>query len=107
MNRQVSRQDSQQSQYHQSQQQRPYHQYQQHNQRQGGWIPRGAPRQRGRPRGGYRPPQGGNQPNHQGGKPKNTLKFENDYDFEEANTHFEELRSQLGKVGYNLVFFLQ
>lgn len=25
-------------------------------------------------------------------KPKNTLKFDNDYDFEQANTEFEELR---------------
>ncbi|KAK4876627.1 hypothetical protein RN001_009133 [Aquatica leii] len=31
-------------------------------------------------------------------KPKNTLKFDNDYDFEQANTQFEELRSQLEKV---------
>lgn len=52
-------------------------------------------RARGRPRGGsgFRP----NQPN-QGNKVKNTLKFDNDYDFEQANTEFEELRSQLGKV---------
>lgn len=33
-----------------------------------------------------------------GNKPKSTLKFENDYDFEQANTQFEELRSQLEKV---------
>lgn len=31
-------------------------------------------------------------------KPKNTLKFDNDYDFEQANTEFEELRSQLTKL---------
>ncbi|XP_060802668.1 protein LSM14 homolog B isoform X6 [Amyelois transitella] len=29
---------------------------------------------------------------------KNTLKFDNDYDFEQANTEFEELRSQLAKT---------
>ncbi|KAI5637873.1 scd6-like sm domain-containing protein [Phthorimaea operculella] len=29
---------------------------------------------------------------------KNTLKFDNDYDFEQANTEFEELRSQLAKA---------
>lgn len=33
-----------------------------------------------------------------GPRPKNTLKFDNDYDFEEANTHFEELRSQFVKL---------
>lgn len=68
----------------------------------GGWIQRGQIR-RGRPRGGpgFKPPQNG-QPIQQGGAPgnrtKNTLKFDNDYDFEQANTQFEELRSQLGKV---------
>ncbi|XP_044746066.1 protein LSM14 homolog B-B isoform X2 [Coccinella septempunctata] len=75
------------------------------NQR-GGWIQRGPPRARGgnRPRGGqggYRPMnqnQGGLNPNQQGGKKKNTLKFDNDYDFDKANTEFEELRSQLSKL---------
>lgn len=75
------------------------------NQR-GGWIQRGPPRPRGgnRPRGGqggYRPMnqnQGGLNPNQQGGRKKNTLKFDNDYDFDKANTEFEELRSQLSKV---------
>lgn len=59
----------------------------------GGWIARGNIRGRGRGRGGggggsFRPPQPGSINN----KPKNTLKFENDYDFEQANTEFEELR---------------
>ncbi|XP_045464025.1 protein LSM14 homolog B isoform X3 [Harmonia axyridis] len=75
------------------------------NQR-GGWIQRGPPRPRGgnRPRGGqggYRPMnqnQGGLNPNQQGGRKKNTLKFDNDYDFDKANTEFEELRSQLSKL---------
>jgi len=73
------------------------------NQR-GGWIQRGPPRSRGnRPRGGqgYRPMnqnQTGLNPNQQGGKKKNTLKFDNDYDFDKANTEFEELRSQLSKL---------
>lgn len=60
-------------------------------------------RQRGRSRGGYKPPQGGGgQANQQGNKPKNTLKFDNDYDFEEANTHFEEMiRNKMGKVCSN------
>lgn len=64
----------------------------------GGWGNRGGLRQRGRPRGtGYRPNQG--QPNiNPAAKAKNTLKFENDYDFEQANTQFEELRNQLSKV---------
>ncbi|KAJ8948820.1 hypothetical protein NQ318_013472 [Aromia moschata] len=50
----------------------------------------------GRPRGGFRTNQ--NQQNQSTNKVKNTLKFENDYDFEQANTEFEELRSQLSKV---------
>lgn len=40
--------------------------------------------------------QNKNQPG--GPKPKSTLKFENDYDFEQANTEFEELRSKLAKT---------
>lgn len=46
---------------------------------------------RGRPRGPRGPPQGGN-------RAKNLLKFDNDYDFEQANSKFEELRSQLSKL---------
>lgn len=46
---------------------------------------------RGRPRGPRGPVQGGN-------RTKNLLKFENDYDFEQANNKFEELRSQLSKL---------
>ncbi|XP_019871378.2 protein LSM14 homolog A isoform X3 [Aethina tumida] len=75
-----------------------YNNNQQQGQR-GGWSNRGPiSRPRGRPRGNFKA-GGGNQgqPN-QGGKVKNTLKFDNDYDFEQANTEFEELRSQLGKV---------
>ncbi|XP_026827959.1 protein LSM14 homolog A isoform X1 [Ooceraea biroi] len=61
----------------------------------GGWINRGNMRGRGgRGRGGFRTNQVGNA----GTKPKNTLKFDNDYDFEQANTEFEELRSQLAKT---------
>ncbi|CAK9816713.1 Protein LSM14 homolog B-B [Anthophora plagiata] len=59
----------------------------------GGWINRGNMRGRGRGRGGFR-----NQPGNTGAKPKNTLKFDNDYDFEQANTEFEELRSKLAKT---------
>lgn len=51
------------------------------NYNRGGW--RGRARGRGR---GFVP------------RNKNTLKFENDYDFEQANTEFEELRSQLAKT---------
>ncbi|XP_008545205.1 protein LSM14 homolog B isoform X1 [Microplitis demolitor] len=62
----------------------------------GGWIPRGnVSRGRGRGRGGAFPQ---NQAGNAGGKPKNTLKFDNDYDFEQANTEFEELRSRLAKT---------
>ncbi|XP_076281417.1 LSM14 family protein trailer hitch isoform X2 [Lasioglossum baleicum] len=57
------------------------------------WMNRGNMRGRGRGRGGFR-----NQPGNAGAKPKNTLKFDNDYDFEQANTEFEELRSQLAKT---------
>lgn len=53
----------------------------------GVWMNRGNMRGRGRGRGGFR-----NQPGNAGAKPKNTLKFDNDYDFEQANTEFEELR---------------
>lgn len=54
----------------------------------GGWMNRGNMRGRGRGRGNFR----SNQPGNTGAKPKNTLKFDNDYDFEQANTEFEELR---------------
>ncbi|KAF7390305.1 hypothetical protein HZH68_012162 [Vespula germanica] len=60
----------------------------------GGWMNRGNIRGRGRGRGGFR----ANQPGNAGAKSKNTLKFDNDYDFEQANTEFEELRSQLAKT---------
>lgn len=76
-----------------------------------GWVSRGnmgnnVPRSRGR--GGRQ--QGVNQQNfnrapgtgqgqqQMGGNKKTTLKFEGDYDFDKANTEFEELRSQLSKV---------
>lgn len=39
----------------------------------------------------HHPKQGAN-------RTKNLLKFENDYDFEQANNKFEELRSQLSKL---------
>lgn len=48
----------------------------------------------GRGRGHFRM----NQPPNVGGKAKNRLKFDNDYDFEQANTEFEELRLQLMKT---------
>lgn len=41
---------------------------------------------------GYRP-QSANQ-----NKPRNKIKFEGDFDFEQANNKFEELRSQLAKL---------
>ncbi|CAH1170306.1 unnamed protein product [Phaedon cochleariae] len=76
---------------------------QQHNQSgsRGNWANRGGQqmRPRGRPRGGGFRNNGPNQGGNGGGnRPRNTLKFENDYDFEQANTEFEELRSQLVKV---------
>jgi protein LSM14 len=33
-----------------------------------------------------------------GNKSQNTLKFDNEFDFEQANSKFEELRSQLAKL---------
>ncbi|XP_012231637.1 protein LSM14 homolog B isoform X2 [Linepithema humile] len=66
-----------------------------HRGNRGGWVNRGNMRGRGgRGRGGFRTNQAGNA----GAKPKNTLKFDNDYDFEQANTEFEELRSKLAKT---------
>lgn len=53
----------------------------------GGWVNRGNMRGRGGRGRGFRANQAGN-----AAKPKNTLKFDNDYDFEQANTQFEELR---------------
>lgn len=42
---------------------------------------------------GYRPQSANNQ-----NKPRNKIKFEGDFDFEQANNKFEELRSQLAKL---------
>lgn len=36
--------------------------------------------------------------NGKGGRPKTTIKFESDYDFEQANNKFEELRLELAKL---------
>jgi len=66
-------------------------------------VNRGGMR-RGRGRGGTsgsgfnRQPGTGQQPTGTGGKPKSTLKFENDFDFEQANKEFDTLRSQLAKT---------
>lgn len=92
-NQQQPHQPLQQQQQQQPQQQNMQHQPrpQHHNHQgffdgqnfnRGGW--RGRPRGRGR--GGFIP------------RNKNTLKFDNDYDFEQANTEFEELRNQLAKT---------
>ncbi|XP_016841699.1 protein LSM14 homolog B isoform X2 [Nasonia vitripennis] len=72
-----------------------------------GMNQRGGQMRGGRPSGQGGQGQGGRgrggnfrnqQPGGAGVKPKNTLKFDNDYDFEQANTEFEELRSQLAKA---------
>lgn len=66
-----------------------------------GWVQRGGGvRQWGNGRGGRpqlfnRPMSGPLNPNQ---KPKNKLKFDKEYDFEQANSQFEELRSQLSKI---------
>ncbi|KAK7873781.1 hypothetical protein R5R35_005770 [Gryllus longicercus] len=84
---------------HPSQKQQPQQQQQQQQQPRGGW---GNRARRARPRGSTgnfnRQQGGGPQQGNQSNKPKNTLKFENDYDFEQANTEFEELRNQLSKA---------
>lgn len=36
--------------------------------------------------------------NSKGQRPKTTIKFESDYDFEQANNKFEELRLELAKL---------
>ncbi|XP_043287380.1 protein LSM14 homolog B isoform X2 [Venturia canescens] len=64
----------------------------------GGWIARGGNMRGGRGSRGGRGVYRTNQPGNTGAKPKNTLKFDNDYDFEQANTEFEELRSRLAKA---------
>uniref|UniRef100_A0A6M2DUL7 Uncharacterized protein n=1 Tax=Xenopsylla cheopis TaxID=163159 RepID=A0A6M2DUL7_XENCH len=78
------------SQIHQNAQQQGQNQRGQTNQRNN--------RQRGRGRGGLQGNYRQQNTSASGPRPKNTLKFENDYDFEEANTQFEELRSQFGKL---------
>jgi len=96
---------------HHHQDNRNHHRNNQNNQNRG-WINRGSNmnnmrggnRGRGRMQnqgggggtGGYR--QGGGNPNKSTRPPKNTIKFEQDYDFEQANSKFEELRSQLSKL---------
>ncbi|XP_065160243.1 protein LSM14 homolog car-1-like isoform X3 [Atheta coriaria] len=96
--------------YHQGgQHQQQHHHQMQQQQRQGNWVPRGPMRQRarGRPRGGggnFGGPQGSNgfkptnrqQGQGQGGKPKIT--FDKEYDFEQANTQFEEMCGKLAKT---------
>lgn len=88
----------------------------QNNRGSGGWMNRGGNmnhmnmmrnnnnRGRGRmqnqnyfPQGGYRQQGGGNM-NKSGRTQKNTIKFEQDYDFEQANNKFEEMRSKLAKL---------
>ncbi|KAF4523650.1 hypothetical protein B566_EDAN013244 [Ephemera danica] len=103
------RQHQQPQQQHQQQQ----HQHQQQQQQHDGWGPqnnRGGNFQQ-RPPGlmslsqsvNRGPQQGGQQQNQQqqqqgGGQKKNVLKFEGDYDFEQANTEFETLRTQLANI---------
>lgn len=60
------------------------------------------PRGPGGPGGGFKPNQG--QPNQVGNKGK-TLKFDNDFDFEQGNLEFEVLRNELGKVRFIFFFF--
>lgn len=100
----------------QHREQNEYHDRNQRGQqnRGGGWVNnRGMVRTRGRGRGGQnqnfqRAPgqqiqqQPGQQQQSAAGNnaqgQKKTLKFEGDYDFEQANTQFEELRSKLAKA---------
>lgn len=69
--------------------------------------PRGVGGGGGGPRGGPRPGNFRNQqPGGAGVKPKNTLKFDNDYDFEQANTEFAELRCVVVFFNEKSFFFL-
>jgi hypothetical protein len=57
----------------------------------------------GQPQGNARGPQqqvgqSSQQQQGQQGQKKNVLKFEGDYDFEQANTEFENLRAQLANI---------
>lgn len=61
------------------------------NSRPSGHIPRGTPKYLNRPGGPT--------------VKKNTLKFDGDYDFDKANTEFEELRNQLIKIKIGKGFF--
>lgn len=68
----------------------------------GGWVNRGGMR-RGRGRSGtsgsgFSRTPGSGQQTGTSGKPKNIIKFENDFDFEQANKEFDTLRSQLAKT---------
>ncbi|KAJ9592844.1 hypothetical protein L9F63_015487, partial [Diploptera punctata] len=66
----------------------------------GGWVNRGGMR-RGRGRGGtggFNRQQGIGQQPTGGPKPKNALKFESDYDFEQANEEFDKVRIELAKT---------
>ena len=95
---QRDRRDSRENQgYFQDMQRRPFSQNRYQNQsnqpqqRQGGWVQRGQVRQRGRPRGtGYK--MNPAQPAQAGAKPK--IKFDQEFDFEQANTEFEELKNK-------------
>lgn len=82
-----------------------------------GWVNRGnmGNNIRARGRGGRQPgtnqqhfnraPGTGQGQQQIGGNKKTTLKFEGDYDFDKANTEFEELRSQLSKVKISKINF--
>lgn len=59
--------------------------YRQHNNQ-------GAPIQNNQNKSANGPPQ------QRGGNKTNTLKFENEFDFEQANSKFEEFRSQFVKL---------
>jgi protein LSM14 len=112
---QRSNQSNNQIQNHQ-QQQHPHHQHQQqqrggyrnngnnnnkinnNHQQQGGRMIQGGPN---RIRNNYNnKPQNNNKPNgvQRGNNKPNTLKFENEFDFEQGNNKFEEIRSQLSKL---------
>uniref|UniRef100_A0A0K8TP70 Uncharacterized protein n=1 Tax=Tabanus bromius TaxID=304241 RepID=A0A0K8TP70_TABBR len=90
------------SDHHGQQHDRNHQRNQMQNNQNRGWINRGNNMRGGRGR-------GRSQNQHQGafrqagvnmnkGRPKNTIKFEQDYDFEQANNKFEELRSQFTKL---------
>jgi len=99
------RMDSQGSHENRNQQRNNQYQQQGNNQNRGGWVRNNNQNQRNNQRPQRRPGlhpqsfrQNLNTQNNKNGRPKTTIKFESDFDFEQANTKFEEMRLSLAKL---------